>query len=77
MDVSLLERVTWVGRDLSDALVFLRRSLDRRLDPDTLRSVLDAAAGLLEPHVRPSGVELPGMALLCTARMSRGDGDRP
>ena len=77
VDVRPLERATWVGRDLSDALAFLRRSLTHRLDPDTMRSVLDAAAGLLEPHVRPGGVELPGVALLCTARMSRDERDRP
>jgi hypothetical protein len=76
VDVRPLERPTWVGRDLADALGFLQRSLGH-LDPDRLAPILDAATALLEPHVRPSGVELPGVALLCTATKPRAGGDRP
>jgi SAM-dependent methyltransferase len=74
VDVQVIERPTWVGADLGDALGFLARFLGHRVDPNALGPILDEAGRRMDPFVGSDGVELPGVALLCTAAMPHASG---
>jgi SAM-dependent methyltransferase len=71
--VTRVERPTWVGTDVDDAVAFFESSagdLRAHLPADTVSRIVATLRTSLAPYEQPDGVGLPAAAWLVTARVS-------